>query len=98
MNPNAHIFIYAHKITPRVKYTLNLILKDCLGLEFTLTNNIDDFKAFGKMLWYVNLDAVNKFYNKSYTLENWAQIIKLYIYTLKQKPLNDFSLYLKHSK
>ena len=47
--------------------------------------------TFGKPIEAKDID-------KSYTLENWAQIIKLYIYTLKQKPLNDFSLYLKHSK
>ena len=47
--------------------------------------------TFGKPIEAKEID-------KSYTLENWAQIIKLYIYTLKQKPLNDFSLYLKHSK
>lgn len=53
MNPNKHIFIYTHKITPRVKYTFNLILKDCLGLEFTITNNIDDYKSFeGNKLSY----------------------------------------------
>ncbi len=47
--------------------------------------------SFGKSISYGMFD-------KSYTLENWAQKIKLYIYTLKQNPLNDFSLYLKHSK
>ena len=46
MNPNSHIFIYVQKITPRVKYIFNLILKDCLGLEFTITNNEDDYKLF----------------------------------------------------
>ena len=46
MNPNAHIFIYVHKITPRVKYIFNLIFKDSLGLSFELTNSIEDFKLF----------------------------------------------------
>lgn len=46
LNPNSHIFIYVQKITPRVKYIFNLILKDCLGLEFTITNNEDDYKQF----------------------------------------------------
>ena len=46
MNPYSHIFIYVQKITPRVKYIFNLILKDCLGLEFTITNNEDDYRLF----------------------------------------------------
>lgn len=63
MNPNAHIFIYTHKITPRVKYTFNLILKDCLGLEFTLTNNIDDFKAYeGNKFSYTHQDVESDFH------------------------------------
>ncbi|MCC6180650.1 MAG: polysaccharide deacetylase family protein [Bacteroidia bacterium] len=47
MNPNAHILIYVHKITPRVKYTFHLIFKDCLGLDFTLTTSIDDYQLYG---------------------------------------------------
>lgn len=46
MNPNAHIFIYVQKITPRVKYIFNLILKDSLGLTFELTNSIEDYKLY----------------------------------------------------
>ncbi len=63
MNPNTHIFIHTHKITPRVKYTFNLILKDCLGLEFTLTNNIDDYKAFeGNKFSYSLQDVESDFH------------------------------------
>lgn len=69
MNPNAHIFIYTHKITPRVKYTFNLILKDCLGLEFTLTNNIDDYKAFeGYKFSYTTQDVESDFNIIAHTL------------------------------
>ena len=69
MNPNAHIFIYTHKITPRVKYTFNLILKDCLGLEFTLTNNIDDYKAYeGNKFSYTNQDVESEFHIVAHTL------------------------------
>ncbi len=46
MNPNAHIFIYVHKITPRVTYIFNLIFKDNLGLTFEMTTSVDDFKLF----------------------------------------------------
>lgn len=63
LNPNKHIFIYTHKITPRVKYTFNLILKDCLGLEFTITNNIDDYKSFeGNKFSYTNQDVESNFH------------------------------------
>ena len=69
MNPNAHIFIYTHKITPRVKYTFNLILKDCLGLEFTLTNNIDDFKSYeGNKISYSNQDVESDFHIAAHSL------------------------------
>ncbi|MDF2451073.1 MAG: hypothetical protein K0S26_577, partial [Bacteroidota bacterium] len=69
MNPNTHIFIYTHKITPRVKYTFNLILKDCLGLEFTITNNIDDYKSFeGYKLSYTNQELENGFHIAAHNL------------------------------
>ncbi len=69
MNPNKHIFIYTHKITPRVKYTFNLILKDCLGLEFTITNNIDDYKSFeGNKFSYTNQEVESDFHIASHTL------------------------------
>ena len=69
MNPNAHILIYTHKITPRVKYTFNLVLKDCLGLSFSLTNNIDDFKQYeGNKLSYTNQDLESSFHIASHSL------------------------------
>ncbi len=69
MNPNKHIFIYTHKITPRVKYTFNLILKDCLGLEFSITNNIDDYKSFeGYKLAYTNQELETGFHILSHNL------------------------------
>ena len=69
MNPNAHILIYTHKITPRVKYTFNLVLKDCLGLSFSLTNNIDDFKQYeGNKLSYTNQDIESSFHIASHSL------------------------------
>jgi hypothetical protein len=69
LNPNTHIYIYTHKITPRVKYTFNLILKDCLGLEFTITNNIDDYKAFeGNKLSYTNQEVESEFHIAAHTL------------------------------
>ena len=69
LNPNKHIFIYTHKITPRVKYTFNLILKDCLGLEFSLTNNIDDYKSFeGNKFSYTNQEVESNFHFSAHTL------------------------------
>ena len=46
LNPNSHIFIYTHKTTPRVKYIFHLILKDCLGLSYSITNSIEEFKLY----------------------------------------------------
>lgn len=57
------------------------------------------FKQNGKTIHITfgkPIDA--KVFDKTYSLEEWAQKIKLYIYTLKQSPLNEFSVYLKHSK
>jgi hypothetical protein len=69
LNPNAHILIYTHKTTPRVKYTFNLILKDCLGLEFTITNSIDDYKLFeGHKLSYTTQDVESNFHISAHTL------------------------------
>jgi len=62
LNPNSHILIYTHKTTPRVKYTFNLILKDCLGLEFTIINNIDDYKLYeGNKLSYTTQEVESDF-------------------------------------
>lgn len=63
MNPNAHIFIYVHKITPRVKYIFNLIFKDSLGLAFDLTNSIEDFRLYeGHKLSYSNQEIDSEFH------------------------------------
>jgi hypothetical protein len=63
LNPNAHIFIYVHKITPRVKYIFNLIFKDSLGLEFELTNSIEDFRLYeGNKLSYSNQEIDSEFH------------------------------------
>ncbi|HLC82239.1 MAG TPA: polysaccharide deacetylase family protein [Bacteroidia bacterium] len=37
--------IYTHKITHRNKYIFNLIFKDTLGIDFVLTQELDEFKA-----------------------------------------------------
>ena len=69
MNSNAHIFIYTHKITPRVKYIFNLIFKDCLGIAFTLTNNVDDYRAFeGYKFSYASQEIDPKFHITSHGL------------------------------
>lgn len=40
------LFIYTHKITHRNKYIFNLIFKDILGLDFSLTSDVEEFKSF----------------------------------------------------
>lgn len=63
MNPNAHIFIYVQKITPRVKYIFNLILKDSLGLTFELTNSIEDYRLFeGNKFSYSSQEIESEFH------------------------------------
>lgn len=69
MNPNSHILIYTHKITPRVKYIFNLILKDYLGLTFSLTTNIDEFKEFeGNKFSYSISDFDSNFHIAAHSL------------------------------
>lgn len=63
MNSNAHIFIYTHKITPRVKYIFNLIFKDYLGLTFNISTSLDDFRAYeGYKFSYTNQDFDSDFH------------------------------------
>ncbi|MCD4746380.1 MAG: polysaccharide deacetylase family protein [Bacteroidales bacterium] len=40
------LLIYTHKITNRINYIFKLIFKELLGVDFTLTSNIDDFRAY----------------------------------------------------
>lgn len=39
------MLIYSHRITPRVKYIFNVLLKDMLGLELNFTDKKDEFIA-----------------------------------------------------
>lgn len=39
------LLVYSHKTSNRLKFTLNLILKDILGIGYTLTNNKEEFVA-----------------------------------------------------
>lgn len=49
------LFIYTHKITHRNKYAFNLIFKDILCIDFTLTSDVEQFKAFdGAKMSYTN--------------------------------------------
>ena len=49
------LFIYTHKITHRNKYAFNLIFKDILCIDFTLTSDVEHFKAFdGAKMSYTN--------------------------------------------
>lgn len=69
LNSNKHILIYTHKITPRVKYIFNLIFKDNLGLTFTITNRIEEFKRYeGFKLSYTNQDIDSEFHIAAHSL------------------------------
>lgn len=47
--------IYTHKITHRNKYIFNLIFKDTLGIDFALTQELDEFKSYeGAKLSYTH--------------------------------------------
>jgi len=49
------LLVYTHKITHRNKYIFNLIFKDILGIDFNLTDDIDEFKKQnGAKLSYTN--------------------------------------------
>ncbi len=66
---NSHIFIYTHKITPRVKYIFNLIFKDCLGLEFKLTTNIHEYQSFnGYKFSYTLQEIAGDFHISAHSL------------------------------
>ena len=41
------ILIYTPKITKRISYTFKLIFKELLGIDFSITNNIEEFKRSG---------------------------------------------------
>ena len=69
LNSNKHLFIYTHKITPRVKYIFNLIFKDNLGLTFTITNRVEEFKRYeGFKLSYTNQDIDSEFHIAAHSL------------------------------
>ena len=40
------LLIYTHKINNRVKYIFNLFFRDLLNVEFRITNNSEEFKAY----------------------------------------------------
>ncbi len=39
------LLVYTHKITHRNKYVFNLIFKDILGIDFTLTSDLEGFRS-----------------------------------------------------
>ena len=40
------LLVYTEKITNRIKFTFNLFLKELLNVDYSLTTNNDEFKAF----------------------------------------------------
>lgn len=65
-DPGQHILLYTHKTTPRVKYIFNLLLKDLLGLEFRITNSIEEFTfSEGIKISYTNKEISSPFHIQS---------------------------------
>ncbi|MCW3085878.1 MAG: hypothetical protein JWP12_3244 [Bacteroidetes bacterium] len=55
------LLIYTHKITHRNKYIFNLLFKDTLGVDFTLTDNEEEFKKqSGAKISYSNNPVENE--------------------------------------
>lgn len=49
------LLIYTHKITHRNKYIFNLIFKDIIGIDFTLTTDVEELKRYdGAKLSYTH--------------------------------------------
>lgn len=49
------LLIYTHKITHRNKYIFNLIFKDMIGIDFTLTTDVEELKRYeGAKLSYTH--------------------------------------------
>ena len=40
------LLIYTEKLTNRIRFTFNLFLKELLKVDYRLTTNNDEFKAF----------------------------------------------------
>lgn len=69
LNPNTHILIYTHKVTPRLKYIFNLIFKDCLGLTFEFCNHIDDYKLYeGNKFSYTSSEIESRLHITAHSL------------------------------
>jgi hypothetical protein len=63
------LFIYTHKITHRNKYIFNLFFKDMLGIDFTLTANLEQFKTFiGPKISYTNNPVADELFFTSRNL------------------------------
>ncbi|MDQ3047427.1 MAG: polysaccharide deacetylase family protein [Bacteroidota bacterium] len=63
------LLIYTHKITHRNKYIFNLIFKDILEIDFTLTADTDAFKKYdGPKLSYTNNILGDELFFSSRTL------------------------------
>ncbi len=63
------LFIYTHKITHRNKYIFNLIFKDILCIDFTLTSDLEQFKTFeGAKMSYTNNSIADELFFTSRNL------------------------------
>lgn len=63
------LLIYSHKITHRLKYILNLVFTDVLGISFELTIDVDRFKAYtGAKLSYTTTPVTDELFFSSRNL------------------------------
>jgi len=63
------LLVYTHKITPRLTYITKQIFGKILGLEFTLTTQIEEFiKHAGPKITYTTKPLQNEFFIESHPL------------------------------
>lgn len=83
------ILIYVDKITNRLGYTLNLIFKDILGVEHTITTNKENFKDYqGAKLSYCK-NRINDepfIYSTDLLFETTIEIKDIDVFYFDQNP------------
>jgi hypothetical protein len=83
------LLIYVDKITNRLGYTLNLIFKDILGLEYKITTRRDDFAKYeGFKFSYTKRRISNEpyIYSSDLLFETTIEIQNLTLFTYENNP------------
>lgn len=60
LNKASHIFIYTHKVTPRLKYIFNIVFIDVLGLSYEIITNQEEFIAKQGYKFVYTKQAISK--------------------------------------